>query len=156
MSAKKVLAVSAVVLVAVIYYYLYGDMFSRGTIPIHLSQRPRITRVRPGTARPAAPPVDLIFSLGQKYRLTEIEIFPLEALKTNQYPHPLWHLVSESNSAPVESFLYGRPVPGMHTAVKGAPAEPLSPSTGYRVLVVAGAVKGQHDFQTRAEDPPAQ
>ncbi len=83
--------------------------------------------------------------------MTDVQVVSLADLQTNKHPHPFWHMISESNSAPVSTFVYGRGIRGMRAFVKGAPPEPLTPGTGYRVLVEAGPIKGQHDFHTPPE-----
>ena len=159
MNAKRILIAAALVLVAAIYYYLYKDSFGPAAIQIHVTQRQRLVRARPPRAGAPAPPPPapeelLTFTFGQKYQLTEITVAPLEALKTNKFTHPCWHLISDTNSTPIDNVIYGRAVRGMKPAIKGATAEPLLPDTEYRVMVAAGKVKGAHDFKTPPADPP--
>ena len=59
---------------------------------------------------------------------------------------PIWHLVSESNSVPIQEFGYGAPIPGMHPAVKGIGPEALAPGEKYRIVVETASAKIQHDF----------
>ena len=67
-------------------------------------------------------------------------------IETNKYPHPIWELTSESNSAPIKEFLYGARIRGMHPAVKGEKPDPLQPGIKYRLLIEAGSQKAEHDF----------
>jgi hypothetical protein len=88
----------------------------------------------------------LMFELDRTAKLTSIKVVPLTAFLTNKYTRPVWHLVSESNSAPTRGFLYGMAVPGMCPAVAGTTAEPLALGTTYRLLLQAGTVRAEHDF----------
>ena len=92
----------------------------------------------------------LMFEFDRKLKLTSIKVVPLSS--TNKTPQPVWHLVSDSSSVPTRGFLYGMEVPGMHPALKGEAAAPLDPAEKYRLLLEAGSVKGQHDFDL---DPSA-
>jgi hypothetical protein len=151
MSAKKLMVILVVVLVGLIYYYLYHDSFTKRDIPIQVLFRPRIgPRMRGGAQADEA----IVFNLSQAFKLTSIEVTPLDALTTNKYAHAIWHLISESNSAPTSDFVYGGRVRGMHPEVKGLAADPLLPSTGYRIVVKAGSQKGEHDFKTPADLAP--
>jgi hypothetical protein len=55
-------------------------------------------------------------------------------------------MITSSNSVPTKGFVYGMDVPGMHSSVNGASADPLDPHQTYRLLVEAGSLKAQHDF----------
>jgi hypothetical protein len=158
MNAKKLLIIAALALVAFIYYYLYKDSFKKAEMKIRVTMRPRIgPRMRAPRNANAAPGEDnVIFVLSGEYKLTSIEVIPQSDAATNKFPHPIWQLISDSNSVPTSTFVYGRGIRGMHPQVKGAVADPLEPSTGYRVVVKAGSTKGEHDFTTPAEDNPPQ
>ena len=75
----------------------------------------------------------------------------MEEIETNKYPHPIWHLISKSNSVPVTDFTYGCSIGGMQPAVQGATPDPLEPGVKYRLLVEAGPLKLQHDFEPVAQ-----
>ena len=62
---------------------------------------------------------------------------------------PLWHLVSDSGSAPVREFVYGQGIRGMKPALKGEGPQPLETNVVYRLFVAAGNIKGTHDFKIR-------
>ena len=87
-----------------------------------------------------------MFEFNRQLKISSVKVVPLSAALTNKSVHPLWQLVSDSNSVPTRGFLYGMDVPGMRPAVKGVTAEPLDPSAKYRLLIEAGSVKAQHDF----------
>ena len=141
-----VLTVVAVVLAA-IYISFFTDWFKKQTIQII----PQIRYGRPsqlsrGPGKAQVYPVS--FSLPQYYRLTCIRVFAEADLATNKYPTALWHLVSESNSVPTKSIIYGLPIRGMHAAVEQARPEPLQPDVKYMIQVEVGKIKAQTNFWT--------
>jgi len=104
-----------------------------------------------GVIRPRAAASDVItanvrFNLNQAYLLTEIRVVRLADWQTNKYILPVWHLISETNSAPTRRFYYGVPIRGMKPAVDKAWPKPLEPNVVYRLFLTSGSVKGQHDF----------
>jgi hypothetical protein len=100
-------------------------------------------------------PATLSFGLGGRFQLTEIEVVPLTEWQTNHSVAPVWHLVSDSNSVPVNVFSYGQRIRGMQTAVAGARPLALEPHVAYRLLVTAGKIRGQHDFELGGSLPAA-
>jgi hypothetical protein len=92
---------------------------------------------------------NLMFGLNRQCRLTEIKVVPLAACQTNQNALPLWHLVSDSNSVPVKFFFYGQFIRGLKPAIPGLRAQPLTNNVTYRLLVTAGKIKGEHDFELK-------
>jgi len=80
-------------------------------------------------------------------------VIPVREIGDQQYPRPIWHLVSDSNSVPTKDLVYGIPVRGMRPSVKGATPDPLEPGEKYRLLIEAGSLKGQHDFVPVARTP---
>jgi hypothetical protein len=93
---------------------------------------------------PAINPI--MFGFDRTLKLTSLKVIPLSDIETNKYPHPIWHLVSDSNSVPTKDFSYGASIKGMRPAVKGAPPDPLEPGVKYRLLIEAGSAKAEHDF----------
>ena len=153
MPKKQLVLLLAALLLFGAYAYYFTDWFASENIqivhslrPITASKRPRARTVE---RNPAVNAVS--FSLDRKCQLTEIKVIPVADLATNKYAHPIWHLVSESNSVPVKAFVYGSPIRGMHPKVKGAPPDPLAPEVTYRLFVTAGELKGEHDFKTTAK-----
>src|SRR6266567_5823564 len=127
--------------------YLNRDWFAKDNIQIYHRSRPAravlLRRKRPADDSLVNP---IVFGFDRKLKLTSLKVIPLPDIQTNKYPHPIWHLVSESNSVPTKDFIYGASIAGMHPAVKGATADELEPGVTYQLVVEAGAFKGRHDF----------
>lgn len=149
MAKKQILLLGvALALLSVAVYHFWNDWFGPEEIQIAHSLRPYSPRGGRSPARRAPPPgSSVLFFLDRRCRLTEVKVVPLAEWQTNRYAHPLWHLISESNSVPVKSFAYGVPIRGMHPPVRGAQPDPLQPGVTYRLFVTAGKLHGQHDFQ---------
>jgi len=158
MGKKNAIVLSLTVL-AVVSFYLYRFLDSRGPSDIHLYHtiRPDSSALRRRTANGGGEetPMAVTFGMGMDYKLTSIKVIPISAIETNKYPVPIWELESASNSVPIKAFSYGEHIRGMHPSIKGAQPEPLQAKVPYRLLVVAGSKKGQHDF-TITNDPVAQ
>ena len=146
MTRKYWKLIALVALLGGLSLYLNRDWFARENIQIiHLPSR--APHAQDSTIIP------IIFALNHKFKLTSLEVVPLRELEGSKFPHPTWHLVSESNSVPIKSFTYGEHIHGMHPEVKGALADPLEPGVTYRLLVQSGSLKGQHDFTPEAAAP---
>ncbi len=133
--------------------YLNRDWFAKDTIQIYDRSRPAralfFGRRRASTS--ATDPITFGFS--RRLKLKSVKVIPVTDISTNRYPHPIWYLLSDSNSLPVKDFFYGGNIPGMRPAVKGAVPDPLEPGTVYRLYVEAGDFKGEHDFTAVARHP---
>jgi|SRR6516165_282785 hypothetical protein len=123
-----------------ILVYNYADWFHRR--PIQITHRFHAFGGRFDTGGVAP----LMFEFNARLKLTSVKVVPLCDLLTNKFAHPIWHIVSDSNSVPTRGFLYGMDVPGMRPAVAGIIAEPLDPTQKYRLLIEAGSLKALHDF----------
>ena len=123
-----------------ILVYNYGDSFRRR--PIQITHRFHAFGGRFDSAGVAP----LMFEFNAKLKLTSVKVVPLCDLLTNKLAHPIWHMISESNSVPTRGFLYGMDIPGMQPSVSGAIAEALDPTQKYRLLIESGSLKAQHDF----------
>ena len=146
--SKTMLFVLFLLAAGVIYFYLYKDSF--GSKGIQISYRAGAARARPRARarQPETPGATVMFRLSpKKYNLTELKVVPFDDFKTNKYPHAIWHLISDSNSVPINSFAYGNRIPGMRAAVKGVQPDPLETNVVYRLLLDAGSVHGEHNFQ---------
>ncbi len=147
MNKKSFILIAIVLVMAGIYAIYFTDWFRPKTIEISHTSRPARTGGRTG-GRTGAAANPMIFHLGgDYYSLTEIKVVPLAALQKDKLAQPVWHLVSDEGSDDVDNFSYGQKINGMDPAVEGARPEPLQPGVTYRLFVVAGKVKGQHDFQ---------
>jgi hypothetical protein len=130
--------------------YLNRDRFASKSIQISHRVSPwlKIKRAGGRAARLGEP---VAFTLNGYYRLTGVKVVPLAGISTNKYAHPVWHLVSDSNSVPTSSFVYGGPIRGMRPAVKGARPDPLDPAATYRLIVTTPDKEAQHDFRLTAQ-----
>ena len=134
--------------------YLNKDWFARDNIQITHRSRPlRAAFLRGKRPAEIADVNPIIFGFNQRLKLTSIKVIPVSAIETNKYPHPIWHLTTNSNSIPTKTFGYGQPIRGMRPAVKGATADPLEPDVKYRLFIEAGSIKAQHDFVPEARPP---
>ena len=141
---KNWLLVAVAVVLAAIYVVYFTDWFRSQTIEIYHTNRDIFHLRHPrGGQLPG-----LRFVFNQPLKLTSIEVVPLGA-QTNQAVLPLWHLASDSNSVPVKSFFYGQFIRGLKPALPGSFAQPLTHNVPYRLIVTAGRIKGEHDFELK-------
>lgn len=134
-------AVAAVL--AAVYAIYFTDWFKPKTIRIS-----HTSRVTPLAGRLAQNTGAIItFGFNQPLKLTEIKVVVVDTAQTNSPASPLWHLVSNSNSVPVRSFVYGQGIRGLHPYLKGTRAQPLETNRLYRIFVTAGKFRGEHDFR---------
>ena len=146
--SKTMLFVLFLLVAGVIYFYLYKDSF--GSTGIQISYRAGAARARPRARgkQPEASGSTVMFRLSpKKYKLTELKVVLFGDFETNKYPHAIWHLISDSNSVPINSFAYGDRISGMRPAVKGVQPDSLQTNVVYRLLLNAGFVHGEHNFQ---------
>ena len=128
-----------------VYAVYFTDWFRPKVIAIyHVSRPNRLRPQRPGTPAPDTMPVT--FGLGARYQLTELKVVQLDAWQTNHNVLPIWHLISDSNSIPLKSFIYGQFLRGMRPAVPGSRPKPLEPDVNYHLELVAGKARGEHNF----------
>ncbi len=141
MAQKPLLAITLLVVIGGLFIYVNRDWFHRR--PIQISHRLYRFAGRFDAADTSTP---VMFEFDRRLKLTSIKIVALADTLTNRFPHPLWHMITSSNSVPTKGFVYGMDVPGMRSAVDGSSADPLDPRQTYRLLLEAGSVKAQHDF----------
>jgi hypothetical protein len=149
MTNKNILIVALVFLLGGLSLYLNRDWFATEEIHIsHRSSSPRnlLKQARAAKTRVKTAANPVVFFLNRKVKLTSVKVVLASDIQTNEYPHAIWNLVSDSNSIPVRDFIYGAPIRGMRLAVKGVPADPLQPGVNYRLLIEAGSDKAEHDF----------
>ena len=137
------LAAGALVLATVYIACFTNWFFQPQTVRIFHTSR----NLRPASRAGALP--NLMFGLTRPLRLTEIRVVPLAAYQTNKNTLPLWHLVSDSNSAPVKFFFYGQFIRGLKPAVSGTQPQSLTNNVTYRLLLTAGKIHGMHDFELK-------
>lgn len=141
MSGKSIFVTIGVVVLAGIALYANRERFMRK--PIQITHRLHRFGGRFDDPSGVAP---IMFELDRKARVTSIKVVFASEIATNQHAHPLWHLVSDSHTAPLRGFLYGMDIPGMHPAVKGATPDRLAMGPTYRLLLEAGSLKTHYDF----------
>jgi hypothetical protein len=146
MTRKSWMLIAAAIVLGTVSIYFNRDWFAKDHIQIFDRSRPARGPLasRRLAGNPAINPI--VFGFDRALRLTSLKVIPVSDLETNKYPHPIWHLVTESNSVPIKEFGYDARIRGMHPAVKGAEADPLEPGVKYRLLIEAGAQKAEHDF----------
>ena len=125
--------------------YLNRDWFAVETIQITHRVSPWLDTRRPAArSRNLGQPV--AFTLNGSYRLTSVNVVLVADIATNKYAHPIWSLITASNSVPTDSFMYGGAIRGMRPEVKGAQADPLEPGVAYRLRITTKDQTAQHDF----------
>ena len=150
MSRKEYGWIGLVVVLVGVYAVFFTDWFRNRPIRIeHTIRSTRDAWTGSGTrlftnSRPAQ---GVTFSLHEDFRLTSVAVVSQAEYVTNQFTHPLWHVVAEKGSDPVNSIAYGITLPGMQPAVEGAVPDPLQPNVEYRLLVETRKRKGEHDFR---------
>ena len=133
--------------------YLNRDRFARQPIQISHRVSPWMRGVRGNRPDPLDKANPVVFSFDTFYKFTEIKVIMAGELATNKYAHPVWHLVTKSNSFPTASFSYGERLRGMFPNVQGASPDPLTPGAKYALLVKTSDEKeARHDFSTTARN----
>ena len=136
------------------YLYLNTDLFVPSTIHIQALVRP--TRVDPTTRFDDTSVAPVSFAFDKKFSLTEVMVVKANDAKVSKFPHAFWHLISDSNSVPVKSLVYGGMAPkGMKPKIPKARPEPLEPDVVYTLIVKADNYEGKIDFKTKESVKPA-
>ena len=135
-----------------VYVVFFTDLFRRKSIQIiPLIRTGRASAIpREGDA-PAVFPV--AFKLNGAYPLKSVKVVNASEYATNKHTLALWHMVSDSNSPPQDSILYGSRIPGMKPSVPRSRPRPLEPGVNYMLLIDTGKLKGQTNFVTREYIP---
>ncbi|HTR42775.1 MAG TPA: hypothetical protein VMH87_14275 [Pseudomonadales bacterium] len=144
MTKKNLWLMTALVVIATIYICFFTDWFKPKTITLFDTSRP----MQRFHGRKDLPYIMFGITEG-KMKLTEVKVVPLDSFKTNSATPAMWHLVSDSNSTPVQRFVYGQRIGGMKPYVQGLTPQPLETNVTYRLFVVAGKEKGEHDFEIK-------
>jgi hypothetical protein len=145
MSKKTSLLIAIAVVLAAVYAFYFTDWFQSPVLKIFHANR---NSIRHRKEQSGSMP-NLIFGLSRASRITEITVVSLAEYQANSKVIPLWHLVSDSNSVPVKTFYYGQYIHGLKPAVAGSHAQTLTNNTTYRILVNAGKISGEHDFELK-------
>jgi hypothetical protein len=154
MTRKQWSLIALAVLLGGFSLYLNQDWFAKDDIQIYHRSRPaRGGLFRRGKLQAPQAVDPVFFAFDRKLKLTSLKVIPVREIETNKYPHPIWHLSSDSNSVPTKDLTYGVPIRGMRPSVKGAIPDPLEPGVKYRLLLEAGSLKAQHDFVPVARTP---
>lgn len=155
MNKNSIVLIILACILGSIYVYWFTNIFRKEYIEI-------IPQIRPGrgsairSSDPSDPAVyPVSFLLRGKWRLTTIKVVEAGDLATNKHPTPVWHMISDSNSIPTKAFFYGERIRGMKPAIPKARPMPLKPELSYVLMLEAGSVKGQTNFQTRELAPTA-
>lgn len=134
------------------YVTYFTDWFRAKSIRIIPMIRPdRASRIPRGDDIQVYP---VAFKLDHEYRLTEVKVVLASELSTNAFAAPLWHMVADSQSAPVDSIVYGSLIKGMKPKVSRAKPMPLDPYVAYVLMVQAGSITGQTNFYTKTAIKP--
>jgi hypothetical protein len=158
MAKKQLVLIGVAVILFGVYACYFSGWFTPKQIFIQHSLR---VGVPPRGAMGRIEKVDdkmnvMTFAFNGKFDLTEVKVVALAEIQTNKYAHPLWHVVTESNSVPMKAIVYGMRIRGMQPKVKGAEADPLDANVAYRLIVDAGKVHGEHDFTPISPVTPVQ
>lgn len=143
MSRKQYCLIGLVAILIGLYVVCFTDWFRPKVIRIEHSTR--VARKAAGRSEAG----NLTFSLQGRYRLNLVKVVALADYQTNRYARPLWELVSDSGSQPIDGFAYGIRLPGMRPAEPQLEPDPLEPEVEYRLIVEAGHARGEHDFKIR-------
>lgn len=157
-------------LLALAYVAVFTDWTSPQPIEIASQIRPVIQPPRFGRRGPRTPdtaadkPADratepaassgvarVTFSLDDRYRLTSVRVFALDA--QGEPARKVWDLTGKSRQ--LNSLMYGMNPAGMSPAEgSDAAAAPLEAGVTYQLEVRAGRRLGTHRFRTAAVPPP--
>jgi len=142
MQKREIMWVVALVALIGIYFMLFHHRFDRVQMTIRPSLRP--------SRKADADVYQVLFALNEDFRLTSVEVIPMEGEKFNPQAQAVWHLISDSNSVPIRAFRYGQNIQGMKSAIKDTRPDALEPGQVYRIAVAAGSVKATADFRAKA------
>lgn len=154
MAKNKLLFVLLALALVAAVFFLSKDWFRKDEIQIGFTIRPnRLSERQQRRLGPALkdPTYTVCFFFDRKCKLESLRVVNADELKTNRFARPLWALVSDSNSIPVKTIIYGVPVRGMRTEVRGAQADILQPGIPYRLLVRTTKQEAHYDFTLGAK-----
>ena len=133
-------------LLAVAYVIFFTDLFRKERVQI-------IVKLSPGRASAIPRPSDwtpvypVTFRLNKAYQFKTIEVVNAAEFATNKHILPMWHMVSDSNSVPQQTIVYGAPkIQGMHSAVPRARPQPLEAGVQYTLMLETSKWKAETNF----------
>ena len=144
MTKKNWLLLLLLIALGAVYAVYFTSWFKPKVIRIFHTYRDLHTR----QAREGAM-TSLNFGVDHVMQLTDVRVVPADGFQTNKNILPLWHLVTDSNSAPVKSFFYGQYIQGMKPAIKGTHPESLETNVPYLLVLTSGRIKGEHSFELK-------
>jgi hypothetical protein len=150
MTKKNGLMLVGLLVLGTVYVIWFTDWFRPKTVGIFHAVRESHFRRLKANEQPI-----LKFGLSRPLQLTEIKVVPLAAFMTNAEILPLWHLVCSTGTPPVTEFAYGQGIHGMKPEVAGSRPALLESNVVYRLLLRAGSVRGEHDFELGGTDTNA-
>jgi hypothetical protein len=142
MTKKNIALVFLLIGLVVVYAVWFTDWFQTTPLKISYTTRNMDRFEARGNALPG-----LRFRVNPQVRFKDLKVVPLEAYATNKNSLPVWHLVSDSNSVPVDEFSYGFTIRGMRPAIAGMEVAALETNVTYRLFITASHAKGQKDFE---------
>lgn len=143
MSRPNLTLITVAILLAAAYVCFFSDWLNAPRIQIIPQTRP----IRSGDVNVGVYPIS--FLLERQLRLTSVKVVEAAAYEANKNAPALWHLVSQSGSAPMQGFLYGEPIGGMTMAKTNEVPRALEPNKTYRILIEAGRARGAQDFSAQ-------
>lgn len=149
MDKKRLLLLLLVVLSLGAIFHLSRDWFTPADIQIGSTIRPnRLPERQQKRLGPAVEhrPYTVSFFFNRKISLESVKVVKVHEIETNRFAHPLWGLVSDSNSIPVKSITYAVAVRGMRPQVKGVQADMLQQGVPYRLLLTTTEQEASYDF----------
>lgn len=145
MSKKNIILFLVLISLGALYIVYFTELFQKPVISI--SARPRVSRGTTGAANSVS------FSFDRRCELTEVKVISAAEFATNKYARAYWHLISETNSAPVKGLLYGETLKGMKPKIPKMKAEPLISGETYRLIIRTENHSGQVDFLIPGRSP---
>lgn len=133
----------------ILYVVFFTDLFRKQSMQIIPTHRPGRASAIP-RPRDSAAVYPISFRFNRNYRFTSIKVVNAAEYATNKNTLPMWHMVSDSNSTPQNTIVYGLPkIPGMRPAVARSKPQPLEAGVEYLLLIEARGIKGQTNFIAR-------
>lgn len=148
MTKKSLVLIAIAVLLGGVYVWKFTGWFRHPEIQILPQIRPPQRSRKTPTPATDMQVYPVTFAFDKKYQFTEVRVVAVDDEKTNKYPHAVWHLISDSNSAPTKALIYGAPLRGMKPKVPRSQPEQLEPDVLYHLYLEAGDAKGDVKFKT--------